>query len=93
MRFGAVFGCCKSYGAVRCCDISYGAIRRGCILCPTVRFGAVFQYRKTYGAVRFGLEEGKNPTVRFGAVNHTEPHRTDRKNRTVKKTDSYTYIH
>ena len=30
------------------------------------------------------------PTVRFGAVNHTEPHRTDRKKRTVKNPD-YTY--
>ena len=53
-------------------------------LCPTVRFGAVFQYRKTCGAVRCGFKEGKDPTVRFDAVNHTEPHRTDRKNRTVK---------
>ena len=27
------------------------------------------------------------PTVRCGAVNRTEPHRTDRKNRTVKSPD------
>ena len=40
---------------------------------------------KTNGAVRGSvLKEGKNPTVRVGAVNRTEPHRTDRKNRTVK---------
>ena len=56
------------------------------ILCPMVRFGAVSQYRKTYGAVLFGFEEGKNPTVRFGAV-----HRTDRKKRTVKKPGESTY--
>ena len=29
VRFGAVFGCRKSYGAVRCCGISYIAVRRG----------------------------------------------------------------
>ena len=54
-----------------------------------MRFGAVFQYRETYGAVRFGFEEDKNPTVRFGAVNRIKPHRTDRKNRTVKNPDGY----
>ena len=59
-------------------------VQFGYILCLTARFGAVFRYSKTYGAVRFGFEEGKNPTVRFGAVNRTEPHRTDRKNRTKK---------
>ena len=61
------------------------SVRISDVVNPTVRFGAVFRYRKTYGAVLFDFEEGKNPTVRFGAVNHTEPHRTDRKNRTVKK--------
>ena len=49
-----------------------------------MRFGAVFGNQESYGAVRFGFEEGKYPTVRFGAVNHADPHRTDRKNRTVK---------
>ena len=29
VRFGAVFGYCKSYSAVQCCDISYGAVRCG----------------------------------------------------------------
>ena len=56
MRFGAVFGHCKSYGAVRCCYVSYGAVRCGFknIENPTVRFGAV--------------SETRNPTVRFAAV-------------------------
>ena len=73
VRFGAVFRIRECYGAVP-------TVRFGYILCPTVRFGAFFQYRKTYGAVRCGFEEGKNSTVRFGAVNGIEPHRTDRKN-------------
>ena len=71
-------------GSVRFSDVVNPTVRFGYILRPTVRFGAVFQHRKTYGAVRFGFEEGKNLTVRFGAVNRTEPHRTDRTNRTVK---------
>ena len=78
--------------SVRISDVVNPTVRFGYILCPTVRFGAVFRYRKTYGAVRFGFEEGKNPTVRFGAVgavDRTEPHRTDRKNRTVKNPDSF----
>ena len=70
MRFGAVLETRKSNGAVRF------------FVNPTVRFGAVFLFRKIYGAVRCGL--GKNPTVRCGAVNRTETHQTDRKNRTVK---------
>ena len=41
---------------------------------PTVRFGAVFRNQESYGAVRCGFEEGKNPTVLFGAVNRAEPH-------------------
>ena len=49
----------------------YPTVRFGFFMYPTVRFGAV-------------LKEGENPTVRFGAVNRAEPHRTDRKNRTVK---------
>ena len=75
-------------GSVRFSDVVNPTVRFGHILCPTVRFGTVFQYhnRRTYGAVRFGFEEGKNPTVRFGAV---EPHRTDRKYRTVKNPDIY----
>ena len=80
MRFGVVFRNRKTYGSVRFSDV----------LSSTVRFGAVFGHRKTYGAVRCGFQEGKNPTVRFGAVNRTEPHRTDRKNRTVK---SPAYFH
>ena len=71
--------------SVRFSDVNH-TVRFGYIFCPTVRFGAVFQYRETYGAVRFGFEKGKSPTVRFNAVNRTEPHRTDRKNRTVKNT-------
>ena len=71
VRFGAVFRCREPYGAVR----RYVYV---------LRFGAVFGYRQTFGAVRCGFQEGKNPTVRCGAVNRTEPHRTDRKNRTVK---------
>ena len=66
-------------GSVRFEDVVNPTVRFGYISCPTVRFGVVFQHRKTYGAVRFGFAEGKNPTVRFGAVNRTEPHRTDRK--------------
>ena len=58
-------------GSVRFLDVN-PTVRFGHILYPTVRFGAAFQYRKTYGAVRFGFEEGKNPTVWFGAVS-TEP--------------------
>ena len=69
---------------MRFSDVVSPTVRLGHTLCHTVRFGAAFQYRKMYGAVRFGFEEGKNPTVRFGAVNRTEPHRSDRKNHTVK---------
>ena len=62
-------------GSVRFSDVVNPTVRFGHILCPTVRFGTVFQYhnRRTYGAVRFGFEEGKNPTVRFGAVNVKSP--------------------
>ena len=74
--------------SVRFSDVNH-TVRFGYIFCPTVRFGAVFQYRETYGAVRFGFEKGKSPTVRFNAVNRTEPHRTDRKNRTVKNTEFF----
>ena len=72
-------------GSVRFSDVVNPTVRFGYILCPTVRFGAIFQYRKAYGAVRFGFEEGKNPTVRFGAV----PHRTGRKKLTVKNPGNY----
>ena len=51
---------------------------------PTVRFGAVFVSEESFGAVRYGFEEGESTTVRFGAVAHAEPHRTDRKDRVVK---------
>ena len=64
------------FGAVLINRESYG--RFGAVIYPTVRFGAVFQHH-TYGAVRCGFQECKNPTV-----NRTEPHRTERKNRTVK---------
>ena len=74
VRFGAVFRCREPYGAVRLCFLSYGAVR-----CRSVRFSNIVK-----PSVRFGFEEGKSPTVRFGAVNLTEPHRTDRKNRTLK---------
>ena len=74
VRFGAVFRCRELYGAVRLHFMSYGA----------VRCGFPISYSKTYGAVRCGFQEGKNPTVCFGAVNRAEPHRTDRKNRTLK---------
>ena len=71
-------------GSVRFSDVVNPAMRFGYILCFMVRYGAVLKYRKTYGAVRFGFEMGKNPTVRFDAVDCTEPHRTVRENRTVK---------
>ena len=90
--YGAVRCCDISYGAVRfgfqksgmlrCRSVWFSdavnpTVRFGYISCPKVRFGAVFQHRKTYGAVRFGFEEGKNPSVRFGAApNRIEPHRT-----------------
>ena len=79
VRFGAIFKYWKSYGAVPCCDISYGAVRCGSvrfsdIVKPTVRCDAVFKRAKI---------------LRCGAVNRTEPHRTDRKNRTVKNPDKY----
>ena len=93
---GAVWFRWNSYCAVRCGlkksgILRYGSVpfsavvihkvRFGAVTYPTtVRFGAVFQYRQTCGAVRFGFQESKNPTVRFGAVNRTEPHRPDRKN-------------
>ena len=52
----------------------------------TVRFGAVFRNlnEESYGANWCGFKEGENPTVRFGAVKHTDPHGTDKRNRTVK---------
>ena len=88
MRFGAVFKIRVCYGTVRCGFQMNPTVRFGNVLSPTVRLSAVFQNRKTYGAVRFDLkrakilrcglvrfEEGKNPTLRIGAVNRTEPHR------------------
>ena len=78
----------KFYGAVRCFHVSYVAVR-----CFHVSYAAVrCVFRKIRnptvqcGAVRCGFEEGENATVRFGAL-RTDPHRTDRKNRTVKKPD------
>ena len=76
-------------GSVRFSDLVNPTVRFGYIVFSTVRFGAVFRYRKTYGAVRCGFQERQNPTVRFGAVNRTEPHRTDRKNRTVKNPENF----
>ena len=49
-----------------------------------VRCGFPISSNLRCGAVRCGFQEGKNPTVRCGAVNRTEPPRSDRKNRTVK---------
>ena len=86
--FGAVLRNRESYGAVRCglqilevlrcgsvrfSDVVSPTVRFGATLCPTVRFGAVLRNRQTYGAVRCSFQEGKNPSVRCGAVNRTEP--------------------
>ena len=57
----------------------------------TVRFGAGFRNQESYGEMRFGFEEGQNPTVRFGAVSRPDPHRIDRKNRTVGKPGNFQY--
>ena len=66
-------------GSVQFSEVVNPTVRFGYILCPTVRFGAVFRYIVKH-AVRCGADlEGKIPTVRCGAVNRTEPHRTDRK--------------
>ena len=70
---------------MRFSDIVNRTVRFGAVICPAVRFGAVFKNRKCYGAVRFFMY----PTVRFGEVNRSEPHRTDRKNRTVKNPGIY----
>ena len=70
-------------------DVVNPTVRFGYILYPTARFCAVFRHRQTHGAVRCGFQEGKNPTVRYGADNRTEPLRTDRKNRTVKNPEKY----
>ena len=76
-------------GWVRFSHVVNPTVRFGYVLYPTVRFGGVFQCHETYVAVRCGFEQGKNRTVRFGAVirtePRTEPHRTDKKTRTVKK--------
>ena len=92
MRFGAVFRCREPYGAVRCYVMSYGPVRCGFLISPNLWCGAVrFSRRhKSYGAVRCGFQEGTNPTVRYGAVNRTEPHRTDRNSRTVKNPENTT---
>ena len=43
MRFGAVFGYCKT------------TVRFGAVIRLTVRFGAVLKIRKSYGSVRCGF--------------------------------------
>ena len=62
-------------GSVRFSNVVNPTVRFDYILYPTVRFGAVFRYRQTYGAVRCGLQEGKNPAVRCGAVRTTAQNR------------------
>ena len=70
VRFGAVFRCREPYGAVRLYFVlRYGSVWFSDIVKPMVRCGAVFKRGKI---------------LRRGAVNRTEPHRTDRTNRTVK---------
>ena len=66
MRFGAVFRCRERYGALRCYVMSNGPVR--CYFPISSHLWC--------GAVRCGFQEGKNPTVRCGAVTRTEPHRT-----------------
>ena len=82
VRFGAVLGNRESYGAVPCGFqileiLRCGSVRFSEIVNATVWFGAVFRsepygavrlYFMSYGAVRCGFQEGKNPTVRCGAV-------------------------
>ena len=85
VRFGAVFRCREPYGAVRLYFLSYGAVRCGFQMSWTLRCGSVIFFVLLCGSVRFS--DIVKPTVRCGAVNRTEPHRTDRKNRTVKSPD------
>ena len=73
---------CGSVGFRKLEILRCDSVRCSKIVDATLRFGAGFRNQKSYGAVRFGFDEGKNPTVRFGAV-----HRTDRKNCTVKTPD------
>ena len=69
VRFGAVFRCREPYGAVRLFYVlRCGSARFSNIVKPTVRCGSVLKRAKI---LRCG-------SVRF------EPHRTDRKKRTVK---------
>ena len=84
VRFGAVFGIRERYGAVRCGFQMPWTLRCGSVISYVLRYGSVwFPNRKVHGAMLFGVEEGRNPTVGLGAFNRTEPHQTDKKNRTV----------
>ena len=71
---------------MRFLDVVNPTVRFGATLYPTVRFGAVFPISSNLrcGAVRFSRRQESYGAVRFGAVNRTEPHQTDRKNRTVR---------
>ena len=90
VRFDAVFRNRKCDDAVRCgFQMWTPAGRFGYILCPRVWFGGVFRYRKP--TVRCGFQHGKTPTVRCDAFNRTKPHWTDRKKRTVKNPEKYTW--
>ena len=78
VRFGSVLGHQESRGAVRFPDSGNPTVRFGVVVFPTLQFGALLKNREGYGAVRRGFQEGKNPTVRCGAVNRTDLHRNDR---------------
>ena len=75
MRFGAVIHPTVRFGAVL--EIVNATVRFGAVFRCHEPYGAVRLYFMSYGAVRFGFEESKKTTARFG--NRSEPHRTDMK--------------
>ena len=80
--YGAVRCGFQPYGAVRCYFMSWRSVRFSDIVKPAVRCGAVRCGAVRCGAVRCGA-------VRCGMVRCGYPHRTDRKNRTVKNPDVF----
>ena len=84
VRFGAVMYPTARFGAVRCGFQMSWTLRCGSIIFYILRCGSVRFSDIVKPTVRCGAVFKRAKILRCGAVRCGQPHRTDRKNRTVK---------
>ena len=94
MRFGAVFRIRECYGAVRCgfrmsWTLRCGSVTFDVLRCGSVRFSNIVKATVRCGSVLQRAKILRCGSVRSTAPNRDEPHRTDRKKRTVKNPAKY----